>query len=66
MFVLGNPKRCIPQFTHGRRLAVADDIPFPIIKTAEEAAMLREMFQELVDQYVNSIFFKLTKEARRG
>ena len=41
-----------------------DDLPLPIPRTAEEAAMLREMFQELVG-YVDSPVFRLIQEARR-
>jgi hypothetical protein len=42
-----------------------DDLPLPIPRTAEEAAMLREMLQERVSEYVNSPVFRLIQEARR-
>ena len=42
-----------------------DDLPLPIPRTAEEAAMLREVFQELVSEHVDSPVFKLIQEARR-
>jgi hypothetical protein len=57
--------RSAPPSPHGRRLVVSgDDLPLPIPRTAEEAAMLREMFQELVSEYVDSPVFKLIQEAR--
>jgi hypothetical protein len=37
MFVLGNPKRRIPQFVRGKRPAVADDILTNLRRIAEEA-----------------------------